>query len=45
MDDLVRGATQVSAADRTESVRQFLRNLDAIEDELTAPEAEPDRTR
>ena len=38
MDDLVRGATQVHPADRTETVRQFLRNLDAIEDDLTAPE-------
>ena len=42
MDALVREATQLSAADRTESVRQFLRQLDTIEDELTAPEAEPD---
>ena len=42
MDDLVSGATQLSAADRTESVRQFLRQLDTIEDELTEPEAEPD---
>jgi serine/threonine protein kinase len=42
MDDLVSGATQLSAADRTESVRQFLRQLDAIEDELTEPEAAPD---
>jgi hypothetical protein len=42
MDDLVSGATQLSAADRTESVRQFLRQLDVIEDELTEPETEPD---
>lgn len=42
MDALVRDATQVSNADRTESVRSFLRALDAIEEELTAPDAEPD---
>jgi serine/threonine protein kinase len=42
MDDLISGATQVSAADRTESVRQFLRQLDAIEDELTTPDAAAD---
>ena len=41
MDDLVRRATQVHPADRTESVRQFLRALDAIEDDLTAPEIRP----
>jgi serine/threonine protein kinase len=41
MDDLVRGATQVHPADRTDSVRQFLRNLDAIEDDITAPEIRP----
>jgi serine/threonine protein kinase len=39
MDDLVEQATQRSAADRTDSVRVFLRGLDAIEDELTSPEA------
>jgi serine/threonine protein kinase len=43
MDDLVRDATQVYQADRTESVRRFLRNLDAIEEELTAPEADPEQ--
>ena len=42
MDALVRDATQVYQADRTESVRQFLRSLDAIEEELTAPEADPE---
>ena len=42
MDALVRDATQVSNADRTESVREFLQSLDAIEEELTAPDAEPD---
>jgi serine/threonine protein kinase len=41
MDDLVRGATRVHPADRTESVRQFLRNLDAIEDDLTGPQTRP----
>ena len=30
-------------ADRTESVRQFLRNLDKIEEELTAPEPDPEQ--
>ncbi len=43
MDALIRDATQVSNADRTESVRSFSRALDAIEEELTAPDAEPDR--
>jgi serine/threonine protein kinase len=43
MDALIRDATQVSNADRTESVRSFLRTLDAIEEELTAPNAEPDK--
>ncbi len=41
MDALVRDATQLSQADRTESVRQFLRRLDTIEEELTAPEPDP----
>jgi serine/threonine protein kinase len=43
MDALVRDATQLSQADRTESVRQFLRHLDKIEEELTAPEADPEQ--
>jgi serine/threonine protein kinase len=43
MDVLVRDATQVYQADRTESVRQFLRRLDAIEEELTAPELDPEQ--
>ena len=43
MDALVRDATQVYQADRTESVRRFLRSLDAIEEELTAPEADPEK--
>lgn len=44
MDALVRDATQVQPADRTESIRQFLKQLDKIEDELTAPEeAAPDK--
>ena len=44
MDRLIRGATAVQPADRTESVRDFLRDLDDVEDELTAPEPaeEPD---
>jgi hypothetical protein len=43
MDALVRDATQVSWADRTDSVREFLRNLDKIEEELTAPEPGPEQ--
>jgi serine/threonine protein kinase len=43
MDALVRDATQVYQADRTESVRRFLRSLDAIEEQLTAPEADPEK--
>ncbi len=43
MDALVRDATQLSQADRTDSVRQFLRNLDKIEEELTAPEPDPEQ--
>jgi serine/threonine protein kinase len=43
MDDLVRDATQLSQADRTESVRLFLRRLDKIEEELTAPEPDPEQ--
>jgi len=43
MDALVRDATQLSQADRTESVRTFLRSLDKIEEELTAPEPGPEQ--
>ena len=43
MDALVRDATALSWADRTESVRQFLRNLEKIEEELTAPEPDPEQ--
>ena len=43
MDALIRDATQLSQADRTESVRQFLRSLDKIEEELTAPEPDPEQ--
>src|SRR5262249_28647545 len=44
MDKLIRAATAVQPADRTESVRDFLKDLDDVEDELTAPEPaeEPD---
>jgi serine/threonine protein kinase len=42
-DALVSGATQRSAADRTESIRQFLKNLDAIEEELTAPDKQEEK--
>lgn len=37
MDDLVRGSTQVNAADRFENVREFLEYLDLVEEELTEP--------
>jgi serine/threonine protein kinase len=43
MDALIREATQSSPADRTESVRAFLRQLDAIEEELTAPDASDEK--
>jgi serine/threonine protein kinase len=42
MDSLVRDATSIHPADRTESVREFLRALDKIEEELTAPEVRPE---
>ena len=44
MNRLIRGATAVQPADRTESVRDFLCDLDDVDDELTAPEPddEPD---
>lgn len=38
MDRLIREATQFSLPERTESVRDFLRSIDAIEEELTAPD-------
>jgi serine/threonine protein kinase len=41
MDDLIRDATQAQLPDRTESVRAFLKSLDTIEEELTAPD-QPD---
>ena len=41
MDDLVRNATALYPADRTESVRDFLVDLDKVEEELTAPDREP----
>jgi serine/threonine protein kinase len=41
MDDLVRNATALHPADRTESVRDFLTDLDKVEEELTAPDREP----
>ena len=43
MDALVRDATQLHWADRTDSVRQLLRDLDKIEEELTAPEPDPEQ--
>ena len=41
MDDLVRNATALYPADRTESVRDFLADLDKVDEELTAPDREP----
>jgi len=45
MDTLVREATAIYPGERTESVRKFLKDLDRIEEEITAPDAgapEPD---
>ena len=45
MDALVREATAIYPGERTESVRKFLKGLDLIEEEITAPDAgtpEPD---
>jgi len=44
IDRLVRNATATQPADRAESVREFLRDLDEVEEELTAPDQpdEPD---
>jgi serine/threonine protein kinase len=45
MDALVREATAIYPGERTESVRRFLKDLDRIEEEITAPDAgaqEPD---
>jgi serine/threonine protein kinase len=45
MDALVREATAIYPGERTESVRRFLKDLDRIDDEITAPDAgipEPD---
>jgi serine/threonine protein kinase len=41
MDALVREATAIYPGERTESVRKFLKDLDLIEEELTAPDASP----
>jgi serine/threonine protein kinase len=41
MDALVRNATAIHLADRTESVRKFLKDLDKIEEDLTSPDASP----
>lgn len=38
MDDLVFGATRANAYDRTDSAEAFLRDLDRVEEDLTAPE-------
>ena len=41
LDYLVADATAGNTADRTPGVAQFLEHLDAVEDELTAPEPAP----
>jgi serine/threonine protein kinase len=41
MDALVRHATAVYAADRTDSIRDFLADLERVEAELTDPDREP----
>jgi serine/threonine protein kinase len=41
MDDMVRHATAVHPADRTDSVRDFVAELERVEEELTAPDREP----
>ncbi len=41
IDVLVRDATAASPADRTESIRRFIKGLEAVEEELTAPDRAP----
>ena len=41
MDGLVRNATALHPADRSESVRDFLADLDQVEEDLTAPDRAP----
>ncbi|MEU9023340.1 BREX system serine/threonine kinase PglW [Actinomadura sp. NPDC048394] len=42
MDEVIQGATALDVFDRFESVKDFLEYLDLVEEELTAPDAEPD---
>ena len=42
MDALVRDATRIFPADRTQSIRHFLKSLDEIEEDLTAPDTGPE---
>ncbi|MGH3191655.1 MAG: BREX system serine/threonine kinase PglW [Streptosporangiaceae bacterium] len=42
MDALVRGATVIAPAARTDTAREFLKSLDEIEEKLTAPDATPE---
>jgi serine/threonine protein kinase len=41
IDALVRDATAISPADRTDSMRKFRMTLEAIEEEITAPDRAP----
>ncbi len=43
MDDLVSNATAAEVSGRSESVRVFLEDLDAVEEALTAPDAPPEQ--
>ncbi|MEU8799782.1 BREX system serine/threonine kinase PglW [Spirillospora sp. NPDC048819] len=42
MDEVIACATKRDVFDRFESVKEFLEYLDLVEEELTAPDAEPD---
>ncbi|WP_168220948.1 BREX system serine/threonine kinase PglW [Actinomadura sp. WMMA1423] len=43
MDEVIQDATQLEVFKRCESAKDFLEYLDMIEEELTAPDAEPDQ--
>ncbi|TYK43413.1 BREX system serine/threonine kinase PglW [Actinomadura decatromicini] len=43
MDDVVQNATQLEVFKRFDSVKDFLEYLDLIEEDLTAPDVEPDQ--
>ncbi|TDD74486.1 BREX system serine/threonine kinase PglW [Actinomadura rubrisoli] len=42
MDEVIESATKLDVFDRFQSVRDFLEYLDLVEEELTAPDVEPD---